>query len=288
MSIFELIAILEDSRMQVIGGLIGVLEVYEMAIIPSLMNNCGTWTEISEQGIEELEGLQNLFFRMLFQVPTSTPKSFFCWETKTLTMRLRIWKEKLNLYKYLQHMPEETLANEIFMEQKRCGFPGLVKECEEFAKVLGIENQLTDIKTSKAEFKRIVKTAINMENEKVLRNQLKNYSKVKEWADEDYGIKDYLKNMTLEDSRMYFRIRCNMTKFAFNFRNMKEYSDTLWWCSSCEKAVDTFAHSKWCIAHSDLRQGKDLSDEKDLVKYITEVLLRREKDKLQKLKRGNA
>ena len=160
-------------------------------------------------------------------------------------------------------------------------YKSMVKECEAFAKVLGIDAHLTNEKISKAESKQIVKTAISLENEKVLRKQLATYSKVKEWVDEEYTRKDYLKTMTLEESRTYFRIRSNMTKFAFNFRNQKEYADALWKCSSCQEAVDTFSHAKWCIAHSDLRQGKDLSIDKDLVRYITEVLLRREKAKLQ-------
>ena len=63
--------------------------------------------------IWELENLQNLFIRMIFQVPISTPKCSFNWETKTLVMKMRIWKSKLNFYKYLQNLSDETLAKEI-------------------------------------------------------------------------------------------------------------------------------------------------------------------------------
>ena len=30
-------------------------------------------------------------------------------------------------------------------------------------------------------------------------------------------------------------------------------------------AIDTFDHAKWCVAHEDLREGRDLENEKDLV-----------------------
>ena len=128
----------------------------------------------------------------------------------------------------------------------------------------------------------MVKTAINAENEKELRGQLKTYSKLRDWVDEEYQKKEYLKTMTLEESRLNFRIRSKMTEFAFNFRNKKEYSDALWICSSCNMAIDTFSHAKWCVAHSDLRQNKDLSRDEDLVKYVQEVLKRRERGKGQR------
>ena len=57
---------------------------------------------------------------------------------------------------------------------------------------------------------------------------------------------------------------------------MKEFSDRSWSCLSCEAAIDTFSHAKWCAANSDLREGLDLDNDKDLVRYISNVLLRRE------------
>ena len=69
------------------------------------------------------------------------------------------------------------------------------------------------------------------------------------------------------------------TEFAFNFRNKKEYSEASWICMSCNAAIDTSLHAKWCVAHSDLREGKDLSSVEDLVVYVREVLKRREEMK---------
>ena len=47
-AIFELKAMLEDLRMQSIGGLKCGLDIWELALIPSLTKNCGTWTQISQ------------------------------------------------------------------------------------------------------------------------------------------------------------------------------------------------------------------------------------------------
>ena len=48
---------------------------------------------------------------------------------------------------------------------------------------------------------------------------------------------------------------------------------------SCNVAIDTSLHAKWCVAHSDLRDGKDLSRVEDMVVYVREVLKRREEMK---------
>ena len=75
----------------------------------------------------------------------------------------------------------------------------------------------------------------------------------------------------------YVPIMPNMSKFAFNYRNKKEYSDNCWRCIGCDEAIDTFSHVKWCVAYDDLRVGLDLTSDKDLVWYVAEVFKRRDK-----------
>ena len=210
-------------------------------------------------------------------MPVSTPKCIFYWETKTLTVQMRLWKAKLNMYKYLQQLPEDSLAKEIFEEQKRNKFPGLVTECEIKAKELGISNELENMNVRKVEFKNIVKSAVHKKNEELLRLEMKKYSKLKDLVGDDYCKKEYLKDLSVQEARVKFRTRCYMTELAFNFRNKPEYANNCWMCQSCFMAVDTFSHVKWCVAHEDLREGRDLSRDKDLVCYISEVMNRRQK-----------
>ena len=106
------------------------------------------------------------------------------------------------------------------------------------------------------------------------------YSKLRDLIGDDYGRKDYLKDLSLQEARVKFRTRCYMTELAFNFRNKPEYANNLWTCVSCHAAVDTFAHQKWCVAHADLREGRDLHCDKDLVWYISQVMKRRETKRL--------
>ena len=173
-------------------------------------------------------------------------------------------------------MADDTLAKEIFTEQKEKQFPGLVRECETIAKELKILSDLENEKVGRQEFKNTVKKAIEKKNEEILRSEISQYSKLKHWEGDDYTRKDYLTELSLEEARLKFRIRCNMAEFAFNFRNKPKYANNNWSCSSCHQAIDTFSHAKWCPTNADLREGRNLDNDKDLVWYITQVLKRRE------------
>ena len=56
-AIYEVKSILEDFRMQKVGGLIGGFDIWEMAIVQSLLNNAQTWTDMSEESLSALEYL---------------------------------------------------------------------------------------------------------------------------------------------------------------------------------------------------------------------------------------
>ena len=70
----EIRQIVENPRSQQVGGIKAAMHMWETAYIPSLLNNCQTGVEISEETVEKLEELQNKFFRSLLSVPRTTPK----------------------------------------------------------------------------------------------------------------------------------------------------------------------------------------------------------------------
>ena len=242
-----------------------------------LLHNSETWTEMSEENYMELENLQNLFFRTILQVPTSTPKPALCWETKTLTMKHRIWMRKLNLFKHLQLMDENTLGRKVFEEQSKRNFPGLVQEFHDIAKQINLLDELKDKEMSKLEFKNCVKKEIDKHNENTLRTEMKKMAKLEERWDEPYERKDYFKNLTVDQIRTKFRLNTRMTEAKFNFKNDHNYRKELWLCDSCEKAIESQSHLLWCPAYANLREGKSLDSDKDLVTYIQGVLAMREK-----------
>ena len=62
-----------------------------------------------------------------------------------------------------------------------------------------------------------------------------------------------------------------------NQKSNKEYAEKLWKCEECGKQ-DTNSHLLWCTGYSELREGKDLSCDKQLCNYLQKIfLLRNEK-----------
>ena len=68
-SIFEIRTMIDDCRSHVTGGIMTGLEIWEVSVIPFLMNNSDTWINISATTLDKLDSLQNLFYRVLLSVP---------------------------------------------------------------------------------------------------------------------------------------------------------------------------------------------------------------------------
>ena len=72
-SLQALAALWGDYRMQVVGGVVGALEMFETCIISSLLNNSSTWIGITEQQEKKSDNSQYEFVRSLLHLPVSTP-----------------------------------------------------------------------------------------------------------------------------------------------------------------------------------------------------------------------
>ena len=92
-------------------------------------------------------------------------------------------------------------------------------------------------------------------------------------------VRDYVCNLSLRNARTRFRIRSCMFNVKMNRKSDPKYSEDLWRCDFC-KSLDTQAHIMWCPAFVDLREGKNLKDDLDLVNYFNEVMKIREEFKV--------
>jgi hypothetical protein len=72
-AMYETKAIMEDYRMQAVGGMSGAWTIWERAICPKLLNNCGSWQGIGKTAISILNKVQNEYLRMIYSCPSSTP-----------------------------------------------------------------------------------------------------------------------------------------------------------------------------------------------------------------------
>ena len=99
-----------------------------MAILPSLLNNSQVWVEMDDEAIKSLEELQKLFFKVILQVPSSTPSVAFYTQTGMTELQYEVMKRKLNFINNLKSLDDNTLAKQVYDEQVKHKWPGLVKE----------------------------------------------------------------------------------------------------------------------------------------------------------------
>ena len=160
-TIFEINTILDDCRSHVTGGILTALDIWEVAVCPYLLNNCDTWTGLTDTAIDELDTLQNLFYRVILQVPTGCPTPMLYWDLGGTLMSNRIWKSKLLLLHHIATLETSSLAYQVYSAQDRLGLPGLVQDCKELLTRFGV----TSIsKYSKSQWKSLVNK--NMKSKK--------------------------------------------------------------------------------------------------------------------------
>ena len=284
--ILEARAIIDDCRSSVVGGLGAGIDLWELAYLPSLLNNCETWVDLSENSLKMLEDLQHLMYRTLLSVPKSTPTPALCWDMGGTLMRFRVIQKKLGFISHVKNLEMSSLARQILETQKEYRMKGLADECETFCRELKIPNILEE-EIPQNKWKKIVKTAIRKENEETLTKQMKcgKYKKLVKscMVNETFQRRDYINTMLPPDARTMFKYRTNMTEHVkMNYSSDPRYKADLWRCDSCQVSIDTQQHVLWCPSYSELRQGKDLSSDKDLTSYLRDVLVIRAKLNLNK------
>ena len=260
-------AIVEDFRMQAVGGLMSAWDLWNLAIIPSLLSNCGIWTEIDAISVQKLEEMQDAFVRRILQVPVSTPKVSLRSETGLLSMKLRIWGEKIKMVLAIKKMSKTFLARQVYDEQVRLQWPGLAREVAEICRAVGIQ----DVNQSSMN-KRDVDMAIRKVNKEEIVQEMKDkYKKLDDLVATENGVvKEYMQTKNIAESRLMFRIRTKMLDLKENMKGKYKNNLERDACDSSE--AESQSHILRCMGYESLRDGLDLSQDKDLVTYFSQVM----------------
>ena len=276
-AIYEAAAILKDYRIQAIGGMMGAWDIWEKAIIPKLLANCGSWVGISSQTLKLLEETQNLYCSLVYACPSSTPKPALRGESALLDIEHRVYLEKVCLvtsvmFKYSE---EENYARELMQEQLAMGWGGLTREVEEICSTVGLPNACQQFISREK-----ILENIKLSSLRKLKLDMEGLSKQDEIKNQDLRKpQKYMEMISLEDSRLEFRWRTNMLD---NRGCMgKKYPSKA--CPHCpegrqEGVEETSSHWLTCEAYTELRHGID----PELVLKGRMIYLRRVQD-LRKL-----
>ena len=240
--------------------------------MPQLLFNSECWISISRESLQELENLQLRIYRTLFAVGIGCPVPVLYWETGGTMMKYRILRKKLLFLHHVATLPVNTLAREVYETQKRLHLPGLIQECDDFM----VKNDVTNLcNFSACQWKNFVKRKIADMNAKDILCQMEHYKKInkEDFDDKVHQVQQYLKDMNVAEARLRFKIRSLMTPtIRMNFQNDAVFRQEMWMCPGCNNRIDTQAHVMKCPAYSQLRENKDLSNDKDLVAYFANVV----------------
>ena len=82
-----------------------------------------------------------------------------------------------------------------------------------------------------------------------------------------------VKNLDLQQARTKFKFRTSMTQHVkHNQKNNESYAAALWKCEECG-LQDTNLHLLTCTGYESLREGKDLSVDKQLCDYLQKIFI---------------
>ena len=255
--------------------------IWELAIIPSLLNNSGTWDICDKSVVTELEKFQSYFFQQLLQVPNSCPRPGIAYEANLLKMKYRVYGRVLNFIKHVHSHIESNLSHQVLSEQLNNDWPGQAQTAKQIMMELGITG-LLDTMVSKSKFKGIVKNSCEMRNKESLNDDIQNYKKMKALRDEIVKGNAYFFNENLHNVRTIFRFRMELFEAKLNFKQKPEYKSEGYMCDSCEREIDENTHVLFCPSYKSLREGKDLYSDSDLSEYLRKVLIIRSELRLNR------
>ena len=274
----EIKSIIEEFQMQSLGGMRAAWELWEKALVPSLLSGSGTWLGKCQEATNLCDDLQNFFWRVMLGVPESCPKIALRSETRMIGMKWRVWQEKILLLMRIKKHNVNTLCRKIYEEGKKNSWQGLGQEVAEICNVLGI----ADVNNTEIS-KRDVRETIFENHYNNMIEIVKTKSKLDAINGEDFKeVQEYFDDKSVENTRMAFRIRTEMVKeIPGNFKNKYRVKGTEsegLICPECqEQAIMTQSHCLVCPAWAELRDGLDVSKISDLVVFFRKLLVERAK-----------
>ena len=270
----EIKSIIEEFEMQAMGGMRAAWELWERALIPSLLSGAGTWFGKCQMAVDLCDGIQNFFWRVMMQVPESCPKVALRCETQMIGMKWRIWQEKILLILRIKNHEKGTLCRDVYEEAKAKSWPGLGQEVSEICNVLGIPDANVVV-VSKQEVKKAIFEHHYSDMVKVVQEQ----TKLEDIKDDDFSeVQGYFDDKSVEKARMAFKIRSHMVpeipgNFKNKFRGRGNGNEGLT-CPYCTQGdIMTQNHCLTCPEWTQLKEGLDVTNIDDLVIFFRKLLV---------------
>ena len=282
-AMFETKAIIEDFHMQAIGGMAGAWDIWERAILPSLLANCGSWVGVGNKIYKTLNDLQNIYLRTIYSCPPSTPLLALRTQAGMPDMESRIWVENASLVARILHSSpgEENLCKEVLQVQLAMGWPGLTQEVKDICHKVG----LPDVTQQYVSRKEILKY-IQYYDMKLAKENMKQEKYVIIRERDCRFVQPYMFEKNLLQSRMEFLWDTLMIDTRTTMKG--KYEKDKYNCPHSREGredgvLETPSHLlSDCTAYSDLRDGVNLELVlEDRAVFLTRAIGRRKELELK-------
>ena len=127
LAINQIVGMVYDTRARAIGGINVAIDVWEMALLPYLLNGAGTWVKMRKSSMEELNKIHNTFLQRILKVILAVIPLMY-WDLGQLLMVNWVMKLKLLLLHHIATLDANSISFKVYQKEKLYGFDGLVSE----------------------------------------------------------------------------------------------------------------------------------------------------------------
>ena len=193
-------------------------------LLSGILTNSDIWYGITETEILDLENLDLIFLRSLFEVPQTVPTVALYLETGSYSIRTILKVKRIIYLHYLLNLDESEMLSKFFFAQwENPSNLDWTLEVKNNLIEFGMKTNLDEIRKMSADrFKNLVKKhAKNFEFKRFLAiKEAKAKSKMKNLVYSELKIQDYLllKEMNTSQAKALFKFRVRMAQFCQNYR----------------------------------------------------------------------
>ena len=236
----ELVTIL--AQINVETEIPAILQYIHGIIIPKLLVNSETWSNITMKNIETLEGILNKSLKRILKIPYSTPNMGLINELGILSIKNEITKRKINFLHSIINGKNKILK-EILNQQTQLPGPTWIYDLKNTMNEMNIPTSFHEIEQiSKYKMKKLIKNKIWKKQQNELQTYIENSHKCLKLKTNIVQPKKYLIELSPKHAKTILLARLRMIDIKTNFKN--KYNDLK--CSFCSDNDETLDHLIVC------------------------------------------
>ena len=216
----------------------------ESLFLNGILYSAEAWYGVKDSEISELEKIDNILLRSIFEVPRSTPVVSLYLESGCVRIRNILKARRINFLHHLVNLDKEEMQYKFFKAQwdHPCPQDWTLQVKNDMMDV-GLPTSLEFVESkSKNVFKDLVKSRVkSFEFANLMESRR---SKTENLKYQTFKMQEYLnlKTMTKNEAIILFKFRTRMAPFGENFRNGKSSTN----CPLCLSHVDAQEKSFSC------------------------------------------